>query len=344
MSRVLVTGAAGFIGFHVARRLLTEGHEVTTVDNLNNYYDVRLKEARLDLLRASPAFSFVRGDLSDAPLVRQTVREAKPQFIVHLAAQAGVRYSLSHPHLYIDSNISGFLNILESCRELGVEHLVYASSSSVYGANQALPFSEADGVDHPVSLYAATKRANELMAHAYSHLWRFPTTGLRFFTVYGPWGRPDMAIHAFAEAIVEGRPIRLFNNGNMYRDFTYIDDIVDGILRVLFQPSTPDHDWADSPRPDTSAAPFRLFNIGHNRPVKIGRIVEILEAALGRTAIVEAADMQPGDVVATAANIDSIAAEAGFEPRTSLEDGLANFTAWFLEWRRLTGGDKEPVR
>src|SRR5499427_1794525 len=318
---ILVTGVAGFIGFHVARRLLERGDQVIGLDNLNNYYDVRLKKARLAQLKPFPSFSFTKLDLANRGGMRRLFANQPINRVVHLAAQAGVRYSLVNPHAYTDSNIEGFMNILEGCRHNPVEHLVYASSSSVYGGNLQMPFSIHDNVDHPVSLYAATKKANELMAHCYSHLYGIPTTGLRFFTVYGPWGRPDMALFLFTKAILEGREIDVFNHGRMQRDFTFIDDIVEGVVRVTDQTATPNATWSgDAPDPATSRAPYRLYNIGNNSPVQLGRMIAVLEEALGQTARKRMLDMQPGDVAATYADVDDLERDVGFRPATSIEE------------------------
>jgi len=335
VSRILVTGAAGFIGFHVSRRLLAGGHTVSGIDNLNEYYDVQLKHDRLAELKDEKAFTFVRCDLADKSGLFSVFREGSFEYVVNLAAQAGVRYSLTNPEAYISSNLVGFANILEACRQHPVKHLVYASSSSVYGSNTKLPFSVHDNVDHPVSLYAATKKANELMAHTYSHLYRIPTTGLRFFTVYGPWGRPDMAAFLFAKAITEGRPIDVFNNGNMKRDFTYIDDIVEGVVRVLFAPAAADPSWSGhAPDPATSSAPYRLFNIGNHQPVDLMEFIRILERILERKAIVNFREIQPGDVVATYADVAALTDAVGFAPATPLEEGLSRFIAWYGEYTR----------
>ncbi|MBP7867059.1 MAG: NAD-dependent epimerase [Acidobacteria bacterium] len=336
MSRILVTGAAGFIGYHLSDRLLGEGHEVTGLDNLNDYYDVNLKTARLARLEGRPGFRFARLDLADRAGMDALFAGLRPERVVHLAAQAGVRYSLTHPHAYVESNLTGFLNVLEGCRHHGVEHLVYASSSSVYGANTLMPFSVHHNVDHPVSLYAATKKSNELMAHAYSHLYGIPVTGLRFFTVYGPWGRPDMALFLFTRAILEGRPIDVFNRGEMERDFTYIDDIVEGVARVTFRLPGGDPGWTgDRPDPGTSRAPYRLYNIGNNQPVRLMRLIEVLEHALGRTAEKRFLPMQPGDVPATWADVDDLARDAGFRPHTPVEEGIARFVAWYREYYHI---------
>ncbi len=331
--RILVTGAAGFIGYHVSRRLLDRGDEVIGLDNLNPYYDVALKEARLRQLTGLPAFSFHRVDLENAEGVTDVFRETRPERVIHLAAQAGVRYSLTHPRAYVESNLAGFLNMLEGCRHHGTGHLVYASSSSVYGANTRMPFRVGDTVDHPVSLYAASKKANELMAHAYSHLYGIPTTGLRFFTVYGPWGRPDMALFLFTKAILEGRPIELFNEGRMRRDFTYIDDIVEGVVRVTDRPAAPDPSWnGDAPNPATSRAPYRLYNIGNNQPVELLHLIEVLEKALGRAARRTLLPMQPGDVPATWADVEDLSRDAGFAPSTPIEEGVKRFVDWYRSY------------
>jgi UDP-glucuronate 4-epimerase len=331
--KILVTGCAGFIGMHVSQRLLARGDEVVGLDNLNAYYDPTLKEARLARLASQPGFSFHRIDLADAGAVRGLFEAGRIRRVVNLAAQAGVRYSLKHPQAYVDANVTGFLNILECSRHFGVEHLVYASSSSVYGANRKLPFSEHDGTDHPVSLYAATKKANELMAHTYSHLFGVPATGLRFFTVYGPWGRPDMALFIFTRAILEGRPIEVFNHGEMERDFTYVDDIVEGVVRVLDVIPRADP-TVDMQRPDpaVSPAPHRVYNIGNHSPVKLLDCIEILERALGRKAVKTFLPMQPGDVPATFADIDDLHAAVGFAPKTSLEEGVGRFVAWYRNY------------
>jgi UDP-glucuronate 4-epimerase len=330
---VLVTGAAGFIGFHVAHRLLENGRNVVGLDNVNSYYDPTLKEARLAELAAFPAFHFVRLDLADRPAMEALFAEHGFPTVVHLAAQAGVRHSLVDPYAYVDANLQGFINVLEGCRHHGCEHLLYASSSSVYGANTRLPFSLDHNVDHPISLYAATKKANELMAHAYSHLYRLPTTGLRFFTVYGPWGRPDMAIFMFASAIAEGRPIRLFNHGKMRRDFTYVDDVTEAVVRLVDRVPTPDPSWSgDKPNPATSAAPWRLYNIGNNRPVDVTYVVSLLEREFGRPAIKELVPMQPGDVAETCADVDALMREVDFRPATPIEEGIKRFAAWYRDY------------
>ena len=334
-SPILVTGAAGFIGFHVTRRLLDRGDSVIGLDNLNDYYDVRLKEARLAQLPPHKGFRFIKLDLANRPGMRDLFADEPIQRVVHLAAQAGVRYSLVNPHAYTESNIEGFMNILEGCRHSRVAHLVYASSSSVYGGNTHMPFSIHDNVDHPVSLYAATKKANELMAHCYAHLYRIPCTGLRFFTVYGPWGRPDMALFIFTKAILEGTPIEVFNHGNMRRDFTYVDDIVEGIIRVLDRPPTPNPSWSgDQPDPGTSSAPARVYNIGNHQPVELLHFIEVLEKALGRKAEKKLMPLQPGDVPATYADIDDLTRDVGFTPATPIEEGIPRFVKWYREFYR----------
>lgn len=335
MRKILVTGAAGFIGFHLAKRLLTNGDLVTGLDNLNDYYDVSLKQARLSRLEGSDNFRFIRGDLSDRQLMEKLFAEENFDCVVNLAAQAGVRYSLKNPYAYIDSNIVGFMNILEGCRHSAVKHLVYASSSSVYGANTRMPFSVHDNVDHPVSLYAATKKANELMAHTYASLYGLPTTGLRFFTVYGPWGRPDMALFLFTRAILAGEPIDVYNFGKMQRDFTYIDDIVEGVVRVTAAIPTADSGWSgNAPDPGTSYAPYRLYNIGNNNPVGLLSFIETLERCLGKTAKKNLLPIQPGDVPSTYADVDDLAHDAGFRPATSIEEGIGRFVKWYLEYYR----------
>jgi UDP-glucuronate 4-epimerase len=327
---VLVTGAAGFIGYHVAHRLLTDGHRVVGVDSLSDYYDPALKQARLDRLAVHAEFDFERADLSDRQVMANLFRLRRPARVVHLAAQAGVRHSLSHPYAYLDANLVGFLNVLEGCRHQGIEHLVFASSSSVYGANTRLPFSVHDNVDHPLSLYAATKKANELMAHSYAHLYGLPCTGLRFFTVYGPWGRPDMALFLFTRAILEGQPIDVFNEGRMERDFTYVDDVVESVVRVLAKPPAASSTWSgDRPDPATSRAPYRIYNIGNDRPVALLRYIEVLEKCLGRTAKKNFLPLQPGDVPVTRADIDDLARDFGYRPQTTIEDGVARFVEWY---------------
>lgn len=327
---ILVTGAAGFIGFHVAQILLQAGVPVIGLDNLNTYYDPALKLARLDLLKNDPRFSFVKLDLADRAGMSELFETYRFEKVVHLAAQAGVRYSIDNPRAYVDSNLEGFMNVLEGCRHNGCKHLLFASSSSVYGANTKMPFSVHDNVDHPVSLYAATKKSNELMAHAYSHLYRLPATGLRFFTVYGPWGRPDMAIFGFTKAISEGRPIKLFNGGDMRRDFTYVDDVATAVVKLLDHPAQGIAKAADAaPDPGASAAPWRVFNIGNNQPEMLNKIVALLEKELGRIATKELLPMQPGDVYATYADVDDLAGEIDFRPSTSIEDGIARFVSWY---------------
>lgn len=333
MSSILVTGAAGFIGFHVARRLLAEGRSVVGVDNLCDYYSPQLKRDRLAVLQESADFCFHEIDLSDAEATRALVREASCRRVIHLAAQAGVRYSLEQPAVYVRSNLDGFLSVLEACRHEQVEHLVFASSSSVYGANRRLPYSTTDAVDHPISFYAATKKANEVMAHSYSHLYGLPTTGIRFFTVYGPWGRPDMAIFRFTEAILQDRPIDIYNEGRMRRDFTYGADAAEGVVRLLDHPAAPDPDWrAETPRPDRSAAPYRIYNLGNQEPVALLRLIEVLETCLGRPARRNLLPMQPGDVPETFADVSDLIADVGFQPNTSIEEGVEQFVAWYREY------------
>ncbi|MFT5484281.1 MAG: UDP-glucuronate 4-epimerase [Halieaceae bacterium] len=328
---ILVTGAAGFIGFHVSKKLLDRGDTVVGLDNLSDYYDVGLKDARLAQIMSHTGFNFVKADLQDRFAIEALFHQHKFDVVINLAAQAGVRYSLENPRAYIDSNIVGFTNILECCRHHKIGHLVYASSSSVYGMNSAMPFSVHDNVDHPMSLYAATKKSNELMAHTYSHLYNIPTTGLRFFTVYGPWSRPDMAPTLFTKAILAGEPIKVFNNGKMQRDFTYIDDIVEGVVRVTDKPATPNPAWdGTAPDPATSSAPYRLFNIGNSNPVLLTDFISAIEKALGKTAIKELLPMQPGDVVATYANIEDLIEAVDYKPNTVLQDGVNNFVAWYM--------------
>ncbi|HSI50561.1 MAG TPA: NAD-dependent epimerase [Ideonella sp.] len=327
---VLVTGAAGFIGLHTCQRLLARGEQVLGIDSLNDYYDPTLKRDRLALLEGTPGFRFQKLDVADRGALEGLFSQHAIDRIVHLAAQAGVRYSITHPHAYGEANLTGFLNVLECARQAKVRHLVYASSSSVYGGNEKMPFSEADAVDHPVSLYAATKKANEVMAHTYSHLYRIPTTGLRFFTVYGPWGRPDMAYFSFTKAILEGKPIQVFNEGRMKRDFTYIDDIVDGVVATLDRPAEPDTSFDGlKPHPGRSRAPYRVFNIGNQDPVQLGEFIATIEAALGRDAIKQMLPMQPGDVVATYADVSALKAWTGVSPKTSLREGIGKFAAWY---------------
>jgi UDP-glucuronate 4-epimerase len=330
---MLVTGAAGFIGFHVTRRLLKDGRSVIGLDNLNAYYDPALKQARLAELTKERGFRFVKLDLADRAGMAALFAEHLFRDVVHLAAQAGVRHSLVDPHTYADANLTGFLNILEGCRQAKSRHLVYASSSSVYGANTHMPFSVGQNVDHPLSLYGATKKANELMAHAYAHLFGLPTTGLRFFTVYGPWGRPDMAMWLFTDAILAGRPIRLFNHGNMRRDFTFVDDVVDSVVRLVDRPAQPDARWSsDAPDPASSAAPWRVYNVGNNQPVEVKEVVRLIEQALGRTAVCDLVAMQPGDVPATYADVDALAQAVDFAPRTPVEVGIRRFVDWFTAY------------
>jgi UDP-glucuronate 4-epimerase len=333
--KILVTGAAGFIGFHTAKALLDRGDEVIGLDNLNTYYDVKLKEARLAQLTPRNGFHFIKADLEDRAAIEKMFAEHKPQRVINLAAQAGVRYSLTNPHEYIESNIIGFLHILEGCRHNGVEHLTYASSSSVYGANTAMPFSVHQNVDHPLSLYAATKKANELMAHTYAHLYRLPVTGLRFFTVYGPWGRPDMSMFMFTDKIMKGEPIDVFNNGHHSRDFTFVDDIVQGVVRANDRIAAPNSDWSgDKPDPATSAAPYRLYNIGNHSPVKLMDYIACIEKATGKTAKKNFLPLQPGDVPATYADIDDLKADIGFEPKTKIQDGVQRFVDWYRDYYR----------
>lgn len=333
--KVLITGTAGFIGFHTAKRLIERGDDVVGFDVVNSYYDLALKEARLQALAdcaktAQGKWSFVRADLAELATVNQTFATNQFERVIHLAAQAGVRHSLTHPHDYVQSNIVAFTNILEACRHHHVPHLTYASTSSVYGANTTLPFTEDQGVDHPLQFYAATKRANELMAHSYSHLFRLPTTGLRFFTVYGPWGRPDMALFLFTQAILENKPLNVFNHGNHTRDFTYVDDIVEGVVRASDQIAEPNPAWnAKHPDPATSNAPFRIFNIGNNSPIKLTAYIEALEEALGKKAILKFLDLQPGDVPDSAADASRLVAAVGYKPATSVRQGVANFVDWY---------------
>ena len=330
---VLVTGAAGFIGFQLSRRLLNDGARVTGIDNLNPYYDVRLKQDRLDQIASNPNFTFVNQDLVDRAALQDLFKSTDFDVVVNLAAQAGVRYSLTNPHAYVDSNLVGFVNILECCRHNGVKHLVFASSSSVYGANTSMPFSIHHNVDHPVSLYAATKKANELMAHTYSHLYGLHCTGLRFFTVYGPWGRPDMALFLFTKAIIEGRPIQVFNHGKMQRDFTYIDDIIEGVVRVMARMPEANPEWrGDNPDPGTSYAPYKIYNIGNNNPVQLLEFIQEIENALGREAQKEFLDIQPGDVPATYADVDDLIQDVGFKPETSITTGIRRFIEWYKDY------------
>ncbi len=336
MAKILVTGTAGFIGFHVAQRLLDRGDEVVGFDSVNDYYDVSLKNERLKRLDGRNGFSFIRGDLSDRGVMADLFAGKGCEKVIHLAAQAGVRYSILNPYAYIDSNIAGFINVLEGCRHNGVQHLVYASSSSVYGANTAMPFSVHHNVDHPVSLYAATKKANELMAHTYASLYRLPCTGLRFFTVYGPWGRPDMALFIFTKAILEGKPIDVFNEGRMRRDFTYIDDIVEGVIRVADRTAEPNPTWSgNDPDPGTSYAPNRVYNIGNNSPVELLRFIEVLEDKLGKKAVKNLLPIQPGDVPATCADVEDLMADVGFRPGTTIEEGIGRFVDWYREYYKV---------
>jgi len=334
--KILVTGTAGFIGAQLAHRLLERGNEVIGVDNVNDYYDVSLKEARLARLTGYPGFTEVRQDIADRSVMADIFAKHRPERVVHLAAQAGVRYSLENPNAYVDANLVGFMNILEGCRHNDVKHLVFASSSSVYGANEVMPFSVHDNVDHPLSLYAASKKANELMAHSYSHLYGLPTTGLRFFTVYGPWGRPDMAPFIFTKKILAGEPIDVFNHGHHKRDFTYIDDIVEGVVRALDQVAQPNNDWnGHAPDPGTSKAPYRIYNIGSNSPVELSRFIEIIEERTGKKAQKNLLPMQPGDVVATYADVDDLISDVGYKPATGVEEGIGNFVDWYREFYQV---------
>jgi UDP-glucuronate 4-epimerase len=336
MARILVTGAAGFVGYFVSRALLAREDEVVGVDNFTPYYDVTLKADRLTRISMRPGFKFQRVDLADREATANLFSSVQPDLVVHMAAQAGVRYSLTNPSAYTESNLVGFGNVLEGCRKAGVRHLVFASSSSVYGANVKIPFSESDNVDHPISLYAATKKANELMAHTYSHLYQLPATGLRFFTVYGPWGRPDMAYFKFTKAIIEGEPIDLYNRGQMRRDFTYIDDVVEGVVRTLDNTPSANPDWdATTADPATSGAPYRIFNIGNNQPVELSRFVEVLEQALGKVATKNLVPIQPGDIPETYADISRLEAAVGFRPTTAIEDGLAKFVEWYRDYYKV---------
>ena len=331
--KILVTGAAGFIGSFTAERLAKRGDAVVGIDNLNDYYDVDLKRARLQRLGRLPGFTFEKVDIAEGSACQSTFNEHRPERIVHLAAQAGVRHSIEHPHAYVDANIAGFLNILESARDSDVDHVVFASTSAVYGANTQMPFSAAHNVDHPLSMYAATKKANELMAHAYSHLYRIPATGLRFFTVYGPWGRPDMALFVFTRKILAGEPIEVFNHGNHRRDFTYIDDIVEGVVRVLDRPPSSDPAWrSDRPDPSSSAAPYRLYNIGNGQPVQLLRFIEVIEEQLGRRAVKQLLPMQPGDVQDTFADVGPLATDLDYQPATPIEEGIARFLDWYRDY------------
>ncbi len=334
--KILVTGTAGFIGNHVALKLLDRGDEVIGIDNINDYYDVNLKFARLQQLKTHPNFTELTYNLEDRDNIPAVFAEHKPQRVIHLAAQAGVRYSIENPLAYIDANLLGFANILEGCRHNNVEHLTYASSSSVYGANTSMPFSVHDNVDHPLSLYAASKKANELMAHTYSHLYKLPTTGLRFFTVYGPWGRPDMALFLFTRSILAGEPINVFNQGKHSRDFTYIDDIVEGVIRTMDHVAQPNPQWSsDQPDPGTSLAPYRIYNIGNNQPVELMYFIEVLEDSLGIKAVKNFLPMQPGDVPATYANVDDLVRDVDYKPATTIETGIANFVKWYRNYYQV---------
>jgi len=336
MSKYLVTGCAGFIGFHLSDRLLKDGHEIIGLDNLNDYYDVSLKNSRLELLQKYNNFSFVKASLEDTDTINKLFQDYEISVVVNLAAQAGVRYSLKNPRAYIDANIVGFLNILEACRNNKVGHLIYASSSSVYGANTKIPFSVHENVDHPVSLYAATKKSNELMAHAYSSLFGLPVTGLRFFTVYGPWGRPDMALFLFTKAILEGESIKVFNHGKMMRDFTYVDDIIEGIVRLIPNKPVPNPVWSgDEPDPGTSYAPYRVYNIGNNSPVELSDFIRILEEKLGKEAIKEYLPLQAGDVPRTYADVDDLMRDVGFKPSTPIEVGIERFVQWYRQYYNI---------
>ncbi|NUH86402.1 NAD-dependent epimerase [Bacillus firmus] len=333
--KILITGAAGFIGFHLTNRILKEGFEVLGIDNLNNYYDVQLKKSRLGQIN-DINFLFHNFDIADKERLNSLFADYCPDIVINLAAQAGVRYSLENPHAYIESNIVGFTNILEGCRHHKVEQLIYASSSSVYGANTNLPFSVHDNVDHPISLYAATKKANELMAHTYSHLYGLPTTGLRFFTVYGPWGRPDMALFLFTKAIINGEPIKVFNNGNMMRDFTYVDDIVESIYRLILRKPEPNLEWkGDNPDPGTSYAPYKVYNIGNNSPVRLMEFIETIEEKLGIKAKKDYLPLQAGDVPETYANVEDLFRDINFQPKTSIKDGISNFIDWYLDYYKI---------
>ena len=332
-NKVLVTGAAGFIGYHLSKRLLENGRSVTGIDNLNSYYDVSLKTARLEILKPFRGFSFIKEDISNKDAMEEIFGSMRFDVVVNLAAQAGVRYSLENPHAYVNANIVGFVNILECCRHNGVKHLVFASSSSVYGANTRMPFSVHHNVDHPVSLYAASKKANELMAHTYSHLYKLPCTGLRFFTVYGPWGRPDMALFLFTKAILEEKPIKVFNHGKMKRDFTYIDDIVEGVVRVLGRIPSADPHWSgDDPDPGTSYVKYKIYNIGNNHPVELMEFITVIEKMLDKKAKKEFLDLQPGDVPATYADVDDLIKDVGFKPSTPIETGIKRFVEWYKDY------------
>ena len=334
--KILVTGAAGFIGFHLSKRLLARGDEVVGLDNVNNYYDVKLKRDRLAQISEHSAFSFIEASLEDRSAIEGAFKQHSFDRVVHLAAQAGVRYSIENPHAYVDSNLVGFMNILEGCRHAQSPHFVYASSSSVYGANKTIPFSIHNNVDHPISLYAATKKANELIAHSYGHLYQLPTTGLRFFTVYGPWGRPDMAMYIFTKAIFEGCPIQVFNHGKMRRDFTYVDDIVEGVIRVTDNIPSGNESWSgEHPDPATSSAPYRVYNIGNNQPVELMHMIETIESCVGRPAEKDFQPLQAGDVVETYADVDDLVRDVDFKPNTSIETGVARFVDWYREYHGL---------
>jgi UDP-glucuronate 4-epimerase len=336
MKKIMVTGAAGFIGSHLSRRLLKEGFQVIGIDNINDYYDINLKYSRLELMKEYQNFKFEKVSLEDKESIENIFSTYRPDIVVNLAAQAGVRYSLENPHAYIEANVVGFTNILEGCRHHKVEQLIYASSSSVYGANTSLPFSVHDNVDHPMSLYAATKKANELMAHTYSQLYNIPTTGLRFFTVYGPWGRPDMALFMFTKAILEGEPIKIFNNGNMMRDFTYVDDIVESIYRLTFKPAQPNPEWiGNNPDPGTSYAPYKVYNIGNNSPVKLMDFIEAIEDKLGIDAKKEFLPLQAGDVPQTYASVEDLFRDIDFRPQTSIKQGISNFIDWYIDYYNI---------
>jgi UDP-glucuronate 4-epimerase len=336
IDNILITGAAGFIGFHLSKRLLKDGYQVYGVDNLNDYYETELKHSRLEILNKYPGFTFYKIDLSDKAKLELVFSRNKVEVVVNLAAQAGVRYSLTNPNAYVQSNLVGFVNILECCRHNGVKHLVFASSSSVYGANTRMPFSVHHNVDHPVSLYAASKKSNELMAHTYSHLFDLPCTGLRFFTVYGPWGRPDMALFLFTKAILQGKAINVFNHGKMERDFTYIDDIVEGVFRVLKKIPDPNPDWSgDTPDPGTSYTRYKIYNIGNNNPVELMDFIKAIEAALGKKAKKNYMDLQPGDVPATYADVEDLINDVGFRPATTIEDGINQFMEWYRDYYKI---------
>jgi UDP-glucuronate 4-epimerase len=332
MKKILITGSAGFIGSHLSKRLLAEDHQVIGIDNINDYYDPQLKEDRLTRL-TNDNFTFIKTDLEDLDMINETFKKHKPEIVINLAAQAGVRYSLKNPHAYINSNVVGFTNILEACRHNKVEHLIYASSSSVYGANESKPFSTSDNIDHPLSLYAATKKSNELFAHTYSHLYGLPTTGLRFFTVYGPWGRPDMALFLFTKAIVNDEPIDVFNHGNMMRDFTYVDDIVESITRLTKRPARPNPEWSGTnPDPGSSYAPYKVYNIGNNSPVRLMDFIEAIETKLGKTAKKNFLPLQAGDVPETYANVEDLFRDIDFQPKTTIQEGVNKFIDWYLDY------------